>query len=68
MEPANPVDLSDKILTLIKNPELRKAMATNNRGIVQTRFNAEIFAHGLAEIWNSVLAAGVTVKKEGLTK
>ncbi|HHY39275.1 MAG TPA: glycosyltransferase [Clostridia bacterium] len=57
VEPGNEEDLSDKIIRLLESPHVRQAMGQAGRETIKSRFNVEIMARRVAELYRSVLAA-----------
>jgi glycosyltransferase involved in cell wall biosynthesis len=56
-EPGNDRDLADKVVSLLKNPQLRTEMGSNGQRRVQTTFNKEKILAQLMSIYESGVAA-----------
>jgi len=55
VEPRNPSQLAEAILTLFSKPEVRKAMSANNRMLVE-RFSAETVTREYLKVFDRVLS------------
>jgi glycosyltransferase involved in cell wall biosynthesis len=56
-EPGNDRDLADKVVSLLKNPQLRVEMGLNGQRRVQTTFNKEKILAQLMSIYEFGSAA-----------
>ncbi len=54
VEPRQPEQLADRITHLLRHPELRAAMATNNRALA-TQFNADAVAREYLAVYNQLV-------------
>jgi glycosyltransferase involved in cell wall biosynthesis len=56
VEPRHPDDLAAKIMQLLHQPELRRAMSANNRALAQ-QFNANVVAHEYLSVYKQLSGA-----------
>jgi len=54
--PGDPVAISQRLLTLIRDPDLRKEMGARNKAMVQERFNLSTYAAQLSRVFREAQA------------
>lgn len=55
VEPKNPIDLADKVITLLSDDERRKIMGREGRRIVEEKFNIDLRVTRITDVYKSIL-------------
>jgi glycosyltransferase involved in cell wall biosynthesis len=60
IDPQNPSAIAEKVITLLQNPELRRAMGEQGRRRVETRYDNRQMVRRLEDLYREILGAGIS--------